>query len=127
MFGNPGESVQSINETIRFAKELKLDFAQFCMTIAKPNSGLNHILKEKSGTDYWKGYILNRENGKRIPTPWTNLSSQEIERYTKKAYFSFYFRPHYILKVLSRVKSIRELINYIWVAIKMLSCNKKSQ
>jgi anaerobic magnesium-protoporphyrin IX monomethyl ester cyclase len=123
MFGNPGESEESIKKTIRFAKELKLDFAQFCMTIAKPNSELNQILKEKTGIDYWREYILGKTNGKRLPTPWVNLSQEKIERYTKKAYFSFYFRTLYLLRILLNIKSLRELINYIFVCTKMLFSN----
>lgn len=124
MFGNPGETKQTIIETTRFAKELKLDFAQFCMTIAKPNSELNYILKEKLGVDYWKEHILGREDGKRLPTPWMDLSAKDLERYTKKAYFSFYFRPAHILKVLARIKSASELVKYLYVGTKMFFFNK---
>ncbi len=125
MFGNPGESKQSIEATIKFAKELKLDFAQFCRTIAKPYTDLDQMLKEKTGKDYWREYILNGTNKKRIPTPWTDLSEKEIARYTKKAYFCFYFRPLYILKTVFRVKSIAELLKYIWVGLKMFFCNRE--
>lgn len=126
MIGNPGESKESIRKTIKFAKELKLDFAQFCMTIAKPNSELNQVLRNNTGIDYWREYILGNSNGKRLPAPWIKLSHDKIERYTKKAYFNFYFRPFYILKILSKIKSPREFIKYILVATKMLFCNKNS-
>lgn len=119
MIGNPGENRQSTEETIKFAKELKLDFAQFCRTIAKPCTDLDQILKEKTDKDYWSEYILGITNGKRIPTPWTELSEKEIERYTKKAYFSFYLRPLYILKTIFRIGSIGELLKYIRTVLKL--------
>jgi radical SAM superfamily enzyme YgiQ (UPF0313 family) len=127
MFGNPGETKETIEETIRYSKELKLGFAQFMMTIAKPNSGLNQLLKERLQVDFWQEHILGKTNGNRIPTPWMNLSYKEIEKYTKKAYFSFYFRPLYIFKIISEVKSAKEFIKYLFVGIKMLFCinNKK--
>lgn len=127
MIGNPGESRQSIEETIRFAKGLKLDFAQFCRTIAKPHTDLDQMLKEKTGKDYWREYVLGRTDKKRIPTPWTDLSEKETESYTKRAYYSFYFRPLYILKTVFRVRSIQELLKYIWVGLKMLFCNKEEK
>ena len=125
MLGNPGESEFSIKETIAMAKKLGLDFSQFCMTIAKPNSELNNILKDKLQADYWREHTLGRRNGCRLPTPWTSLSAQTIERYTRKAYRSFYLRPGYIANRLRRVKSFEELIKYIRVGAKMLFGNYK--
>lgn len=125
MIGNPGETRQSIEETIKFSKQLKLDFAQFCRTIAKPHTDLDQILKEKTGQDYWSEYILSGTDRKRLRTPWTDLSEEEIEGYAKKAYYSFYFRPIQVLMTIYRVKSIEELLKYIWVGVKMLFCNKE--
>lgn len=125
MFGNPGESKQSVKDTIKFAKELELDHAQFCMTIPKPNSELNQILIKQSGIDYWREYILGRRRDDRLPIPWINLSTRDLESYSREAYFSFYFRPLFILRTLLKVKSVTELIKYVKVAVKMLFSNKK--
>lgn len=122
MFGNPGETKETIEESIKFSKKLKLDFVQICKTIAKPGSGLEIFLKEKTSRDYWRDYISGR-NGKYqppFPAPWTNLSNKELFRYLKKGYMNFYFRPSQIIRIILRTKSISELFRYIMVALKMI-------
>ena len=54
-----------------------------------------------------------------------DLSQIEIERLTKKAYFSFYFRPLYIVKAILRVKSLAELLKYMRVGFRMLFLNRE--
>ncbi|MCF7907347.1 MAG: B12-binding domain-containing radical SAM protein [Candidatus Omnitrophica bacterium] len=125
MIGNPGETRDSINRSIKFAKDLGLDFVQFCRAIAKPNSGLNEILKSKTGKDYWSDYMLGKEKERRMLTPWVDLSQEEIEYYTVKAYRSFYFRPVHILKITLKVKSFSEFVKYLRVGLRMLFGNKK--
>ena len=51
---------------------------------------------------------------------WTNLTEKEIERWLRKAYYSFYFRPSLILKTILRIRSLAELMRYIRVALRML-------
>jgi len=120
MLGNPGESKETIAQTIKLSKQLGLNFVQFCRTIAKPGSGLNIELKEKYNRDYWRDYILGKIQEQPFPTPWTALTYKEITRYLKKAYLSFYFRPLYILKTVFKAKSLSELFRYIRVALKMI-------
>lgn len=120
MIGNPGETRETAMNTIRFARSLGLDYAQFSRTIAKPFSQLDKELTERNGRNYWKEYILGAESEKRLPTPWTDMSEREIERLTRLAYLAFYFRPGYILKMLMKVKSLGELRRYAKVALMML-------
>lgn len=120
MIGNPGDTKETVNDTIKFAKDLGLDFIQVCRTIAKPNTELHERLKEETSVDYWRDYILGKAGEERLPSPWTELSQKEIERLTKRAYLSFYFRPLYVLKVILMIKSLAELVRYIKVAFKML-------
>lgn len=120
MIGNPGETNKTIKETINFAKNLKLDFVQICRTIAKPCTDLDERLKKETGKDYWREYILGKVGERRLPTPWTDLTKEEIERYTKISYYAFYFRPWHILKIILRIKSFNELWRYIRVGLRML-------
>jgi len=120
MVGNPGETIESINDSIRFAKELDLDFVQFSRTIAKPGTQLARELAEQTGTDYWQKFIRGDIGEERLPTPWTDLSHDEIEKQTKLAYYKFYFRPGFVLKTIYRSRSFREVWRYIRVGLKML-------
>ena len=120
MVGCPGETRQTVKETVRFAKELKLDYSQYSRTIAKPKTDLDRMVIEKTGRDYWRDFILSKIGEERISTPWTDLTQKEIEKLTKWAYFSFYCRPLYILRTILKTKSFSELLRYIKVGVMML-------
>jgi len=122
MFGAPGETIETIEKTIEFSRELKLDFIQICKTIAKPGSKLDILLKTETGRDYWSEYISGKSgrNCPPFPMPWTDLSNEELIGYLKKGYIRFYFRPSQILRIIFRIKSIDELFRYIAVSLKMV-------
>ncbi len=120
MFGNPGETIETIKESLRFAMELNLNYVQICRTIAKPNSKLHEELKVKTGRDYWSLYIKGEEVEKRLPNPWCEIPESLLEKYIKIGYILFYFRPTQVYKTLKEVKSLQELIRYIKVAFKMV-------
>ena len=120
MIGNPGETKESIQDSIRFAKSLDLDFVQFSRTIAKPGSQLAKDLARQTGIDYWKDFVLGKIGEKRLPTPWTRLTHKEIERYTKLAYYLFYFRPGFVVKIVLRSRSWKEIWRYVRVGFKMV-------
>lgn len=124
MIGNPGETNRTALETIKFSQKIDLDFVQFCKTIAKPKTELDNMLCKK-GQDFWLNHLRDKNNkSKTIPRPWTILEAKEIDRLIKKAYYSFYFRPRQIMKIIFKIKSIEELFRYIRVALKMIFCNK---
>jgi radical SAM superfamily enzyme YgiQ (UPF0313 family) len=120
MVGNPGETKGSILENVRFAKSLDLDFVQFSRTVAKPGSQLARDLVKETGKDYWRDFVLGKVRERRLPTPWTKVKQKEIERYTKLAYYWFYFRPGFVLKTIGRSRSLREVWRYIRVGFRML-------
>lgn len=119
MTGVPGETRRSLINTIRFALNLGLDYAQFSRTIAKPGSALNRELAEARGKDYWHDYVLGVERERRVGSPWTMLSEGEIEKWTKIAYLSFYFRPSFVLRTLRKLRSLDELRRGVRTAIRM--------
>ena len=77
--GSPGETRQTINKTLKFAKSLNLDYVQFSKTTAKPLTSLWHDMVEESGYDYWREYILGNTEERALPRPWTDLSNDEID------------------------------------------------
>ena len=113
MVGNQGETKRSIENTMNFAKKLKLDFIQVGRTIAKPNSDLDGEMKNKTGRDYWRDFILGREKEKRLPNLWNDLTEKELQYYTKKMYTNLYFNPKYILKTILKMKSVHEFLRYV--------------
>ena len=122
MLGNPGETMDTIRQTIKFSKQLPLDYAQFSMTIMKPHTELaQKYMTDIGKEDYWRNYILGKEKEKALPMPWTKLTRAEIEKITLLAYLEFYLRPRYILKAILKIRSLREIIRYSKVLLKFIN------
>lgn len=123
MVGNPGDTKESVLKSIDFAKRLKLDFVQVCRAIAKPNTDLNQYLIDVHNVDYWREYVLGKRNEERLPTPWSNFSESEQEKYIHKFYRDFYFRLSYIIRRIWSLKSAGEFFRYAKVAARWFFCN----
>ncbi|SHJ81638.1 Radical SAM superfamily enzyme YgiQ, UPF0313 family [Desulfatibacillum alkenivorans DSM 16219] len=108
MTGLPGETKQTVKETLKFATSLGLDYVQFSKTTAKPLTSMWHDMVKESGYDYWREYILGNAEEAPLPRPWTELSNDEIDRLTKKAYQKFHSRPFFLLKHALAVRSFDE-------------------
>lgn len=98
MIGLPAETEESIKDTIRFAKELKLDIAKFNVTIPLPGTRLFEEW-DKSGlikTKDWGKYNFYAPYYELYNHP--TLTCEAISKYYKKAYRSFYFSPSYLMR-----------------------------
>ena len=71
------------------------------------------------GYDFWKGYA-NKKIEKPLPRVNCDLSDDLLNKYIKKAYIEFYFRPLFILKTLFRAKSFKQIYNYGKAGLAML-------
>ena len=120
MLGVPGETVLSATQTIRYAMDLPLDYAQFSRMIPKPGSGIHRELVKVIGDDPWKRHILGETRLDRLPNIWSRIDEKTVELLTKLAYISFYYRPGYIIRALARIRSADELSRSARTAIRML-------
>lgn len=124
LIGSPGETAETIKDSINFAISLKLDYAQFSKVTPMPATELYRMLLRDGHPDYWKNFIRDRNSECYVPRPGTDLTEDEIQRWTRKAYIGFYFRPRYILKALARLKSWPELKRSVVTAWSMLTRDK---
>ncbi len=120
MVGNPGDTLQSVRNSIEFAKKLDLDYIQVCRSIAKPGTQLDKEMIQKTGRDFWREHIAGTPMKARLPAPWSLLTELEKELLTKEFYLRFYFRPGLMGKRLFQLRSFAELKRYIKVAGKMI-------
>lgn len=120
MIGNPRDTKESIEKSIRLALDLDLDYVQFSRTIPKPGTDLVDEL-EDSEKDYWRDYMRGSVPERRIRMKLCNISDEDIEIYTKKAYVSFYLRPKYIFRTLREIRSLHELRRYVKAGTLMLT------
>jgi len=109
MIGLPGESAESIKETIDFSVKMNPHFATFQICIPFPGTQIwedvkkNGLLLEEVDNGVECGYFGSKVFFK--PGP---IEPNEIILYFKNAYRKFYLRPSKILDTLSTIKSVGE-------------------
>lgn len=130
MFGNPGETRESIEKTIRFAKELKPDLAFFNSLIPYPGTEVynTHYRTKFESSESWKDFVAIGVNP---VVELENLSAKDIQRYAYKANMQFYLRPLHIWHLASQLRNFSELkvyINGVYSLLKQcFSLKKKSE
>ncbi|MDP3879211.1 MAG: radical SAM protein [Dehalococcoidales bacterium] len=112
MVGSPQETPQTIRQTIQFAKKLKLDFAQFAITIPFPGTRLYDLYRDSGKTESlpWESFIY-AESGSRAAPVFESplLSRDDIQGWARRAYREFYLRPSYLWQRLRHIVSIGDL------------------
>jgi len=112
MIGSPGETKETIKNTVKLMNTLPLDFVQISPVFSPPNTKIYELVKEKIGYDHWAKYTLTGETAI-LPRPQVSFSDKQIRQYVRSAYLKFYLRPKYILKHFGGLKSINEFIRSI--------------
>ncbi len=121
MFGLPGETEKTMQDTINFAKKLNLDIAKFVITIPYPGTELYNNLNKKRliKTKDWSKYFMHFSDSKIFEHP--NLKWETIEKYYKKSFREYYLRPDYIyhrfirsIKKKEVLKDIRAFLKTKW-------------
>lgn len=113
MFGLPGETQNSMCQTIDFAKELKLDVANFFMTTPFPGT---ELLKTASkfghvNTSQAKHYLYQTTTTP--PFVPQGLTASQISYYFHKAYRDFYLRPSYLIPKIFKISSLTQAKRYL--------------
>jgi radical SAM superfamily enzyme YgiQ (UPF0313 family) len=105
LFGLPGETKNTIRETIEFAKSINPDFVEFYPATPYPGTEF-HDIAEKEGlisrnewSDYHYGEIVVERPG---------LDAAELRRQIKRGYWEFYLRPRYAWVLLRRLRRPRD-------------------
>jgi radical SAM superfamily enzyme YgiQ (UPF0313 family) len=110
IMGYPAEEREDILKTIRLAKELPLQRAQFTIWIPVPGSEMTETLKKegKLNIKNLSSVVLNQINY--VPE---NLTKDELQKLLRKAYFEFYLRPKIIFGLLAEIQSLEHLKNIL--------------
>jgi radical SAM superfamily enzyme YgiQ (UPF0313 family) len=95
MFGNPGETEETMQRTLEYAIRVDPDVAMFNITTPFPGTDMfdwankNGYLITKNWEDYDLAHpVMN------LPT----VSSEKIQEFYRKSYRKFFLRPKYLLK-----------------------------
>jgi len=105
IMGNPGETKETIKQTNKFAKSLPLYTFKMSFFTPFPNTELyNEIDKWGKYKEDWSK--LSKYSPVFVPR---HLTKEELEKYYKSLYFSFYFRPKIVVQYLKGLKNLTAL------------------
>ncbi len=102
MLGYPEETLEDIEETINFARDLPLDWAHFAAFIPIPGSEImeNEEIKELCKSINWSDFF-NTD----VPFSPRGISRNELKQLQRKAFLKFYLRP---AKVVNLIRKLRK-------------------
>jgi anaerobic magnesium-protoporphyrin IX monomethyl ester cyclase len=112
IFGLPGETTETINQSINFSRKTKLSRAQFSMLDILPGSELWYTLRGKFKPNWTKNSFKEPE--------WMpeGLTKKQLMQAQVKAFRLFYLRPSIIFKLIKLIKPgqikflLRRLLDY---------------
>jgi len=107
IFGLPGETRETATATLKFMRRLGIDYMQCYCAVPYPKTELGDMAKAKGWikAQRWSQYDFGGDSIMSTDT----LSAQEVDEFRRRAFFSFYFRPFYILRKIFSDLSIRQL------------------
>jgi radical SAM superfamily enzyme YgiQ (UPF0313 family) len=123
MLGCPGETRETIEQTLKLSKELDPDTVAFNIFSVYPGTDFYFMVKDKLPKN-WSGVEadLSKLHLKSFTSHlYTSLSRNEVEDYFIKAYREFYTRPKYILKRVLSISNPLEFWNNLKSGIGVFS------
>src|SRR3989344_2917030 len=123
MFGLPGETMETMEKTLEFAKEINHHSANFGVTTPLPGTTLYNELKEKNQLeeDTQEGISTGFYSIKGGHYGTDKLSREDISEFAKKAYKGFYFRPSKLIDMAKSIKTYKEFkwtVSMSWPLVK---------
>ena len=111
VIGIPGETRESICETIDFAKKINPTYAQFFRAVPYPGTELSTMLSREGKVlnNSWEQY-METSNVPMIEID--GINSHELEQMSKDAYKKFYYRPSKIFEYMLKASSPHKLLGY---------------
>src|SRR3989339_1955784 len=106
MFGNQGETEETIKKTINFAVKLDPDEVQFNIATPYPGTELFAWAKERG---YIKSFDWNDYSMSNTVFELPGLDRKKLQRYYSLAHRKFYFRPKVVLRRLFHIRSLDQL------------------
>ncbi|MEM0269198.1 MAG: radical SAM protein, partial [Candidatus Korarchaeum sp.] len=121
VIGFPIETEEDVKRTIGFAKELNVDYAQFTVATPYPGTKLwDFAIKNKLLTTLnWRLYTTVN-----VVMRGLYLTANQIQSMLIRAYLTFYLRPSYLLRDLSKFRgslvrrALPSILRSLWELIR---------
>ncbi len=122
IIGLPGETPATIEDTIRFAKEIDPDYCNFHIAIPFPGTEL-YTQAKRNGWLMHEDWEKYEEMGSAVlKTPF--LTPEMAMKAQRRATHSFYLRPKRILAELGRLRSPHDLWIRVQAALRLLGVTR---
>ena len=109
IFGLPQDTMKTMEETIEFAKQLKLDYTQFFKAVPIPGTKMyDMIVKEGHFVNVRDGGDVDGYNVSSASFEIGKLKAEDVERAFKLSYNRFYLSPIKLLHLISGIRSLHE-------------------
>jgi len=111
MFGNPTETLEDIDMTMKFIRKCRADYAHISITTPFPGTELYRMGLEQGlfERDYWRDFACEPDEKFNPPAWLENFTQEQLEDMRQKAYRAFYSRPDRLIRQLFAVRSFKEL------------------
>jgi radical SAM superfamily enzyme YgiQ (UPF0313 family) len=101
MIGLPGETRETINHTITFAKELDVQTIQVSVAHAYPGTELHHYLVQ-NGFLVFHQNMVDQQGHQLAHISYPRLPGEEMLSALHRFYDEYYFRPKAVYRILKR-------------------------
>lgn len=122
MVGNRGETAETLEKTLKFAKEINPDTAQFFPIMVYPGTSDYQYFQEKGWivtNDFRKWLTADGLHSSVVSNP--DLTYEKLVRFCDRARKEFYFRPSYIftkfLQMFTSFSEAKRIIKAGWTFI----------
>ncbi|QAT17012.1 hypothetical protein BU251_04315 [Candidatus Velamenicoccus archaeovorus] len=122
MYGNPGETEESMRRTLDFALKTDPDFALFNITTPYPGTPMYQWAKQN---DYLLSEDLSLFTASKCLMRLPTASPETIEAATAHAWKTFYKRPRYMLGRLAKIRSWYDVRAYAKAFISLMRFGNK--
>lgn len=109
IFGHPGDTRETVEDTLRLALELDSDFANFCVMVPMPGSKIFDELNKNNLLCHedWDRYLAHAK--KTMDSSICELTAEDLQKFQKQAFRRFYFRPKYVWRKIQQIRSLGDL------------------
>lgn len=118
--GHPSETTEDIDMTRRLLDRISPDIIMASVVVPYPGTELYKIMKMKSqilNDKKWDSFVLY---GKEPSWKTDNFSPKDLLALQRKILRNFYFRPLYILRIMKKMRSVKEFFYWIYAGLEFL-------
>ncbi|WP_170294922.1 B12-binding domain-containing radical SAM protein [Roseospira navarrensis] len=112
MVGQQTETADDLQDTLDLARSLNPTYAHFTIFCPYPGTQIYAQALEKGilKSDVWRDFVRNPAPDFELPVWEENFTRDELRKHLVMMYKSFYMRPGYVLRSMTRIRSSAELM-----------------